>query len=250
MRHVRYEQGTADEGRRTRRNSGLSRRHLIGAAASGFVVGSQGLLLPEWLVADAQADEEDGGNDHPARGVQDRKQQKRDKGRHKREHNRRIKRRRSGGDQQEAQDLGFCIKIFDMSLIYWNGSGRNHVMSVADGSPECGQSMTYRWKDQVVPARQGNYAGEVRFVGWYRDMLLDLYSVSPHLHFEAQNPAAGYPHMKVTKDDPSAPGGRRTILDQGFFVNEVAQAVEKYFYIKRLPDNDEHKIFLIHYMGP
>jgi hypothetical protein len=49
--------------------------------------------------------------------------------------------------------------------------------------------------------------------------------------------------MKVTKGDSSAPGGRRTILDQGFFVDEVAHIDG--FEIKRQPDSDEHKVFVI-----
>ncbi len=50
--------------------------------------------------------------------------------------------------------------------------------------------------------------------------------------------------MTITKSDPTAPGGRRTILDKyGFFVNE--RVMQEGFVIERQPDFDEHKVFII-----
>jgi hypothetical protein len=125
-----------------------------------------------------------------------------------------------------------------MTLIFSVGFARDHLMSVAEGDPDCNHPMKFRWIDQVVPGNK-----EFQFVGWYPEMHLDLYSVSPYLHFEARNPRAGFPRMKLTKDDPSAPGGRRTLLDQGFFEYEIAKV--EGFDIRRLEDTDEHKVFEI-----
>jgi hypothetical protein len=75
-----------------------SRRALLGAA-SGFGLATSGLLLPEWLVAEAEA-----ADDHPARPIQDRAGQKRSKRRHRREHHREVHRRQDDNDANQRQD--------------------------------------------------------------------------------------------------------------------------------------------------
>ena len=82
---------------------------MLGAAAGGFALAASGLLLPAWLVEEAAAD------NHPVRGVQDRKQQRRDKRRHELEHNRRVKRRQR--QQGATKAPGAFIKGVRMKVV-------------------------------------------------------------------------------------------------------------------------------------
>jgi hypothetical protein len=90
-----------------------SRRSLLSGAASGVALAASGLLLPEWLVEEAAADT------HPVRGVQDRKDQKRQKQRHKREHNRTVKRRRQQASRQDTP-RGSGSLIRDVAILVHN----------------------------------------------------------------------------------------------------------------------------------
>ena len=76
------------------------RRHLLGAAARGFALATS-VMLPAWLVEEAEA-----GN-HPVRGVQQRKEQRRAKARHQKHRDRH--RRHNHGDQQENRAPGAVI---------------------------------------------------------------------------------------------------------------------------------------------
>jgi hypothetical protein len=228
MPYERNEYATIEEEFDVDLTGGHNRRGLIGAAVSSFVAGASGLLLPGWL-EETEAREGALGGAKGGRRGQNRR------GRHK---------RRSHGDKKDKQKdqdkpRGACINVMDMTIIFSNGFARDHLMSVAHGGGGCNFLMKYRWINKVV---SGNT--EFQFVGWYPDMHLDLYSVSPTVHFEARNPSVGYPSMTVTKDDASAPGGLRTILPkQGFFVDEVVHV--EGFLIKRQEDFDEHKVFYI-----
>jgi hypothetical protein len=70
-----------------------SRRALLGAAAGGFALAASGLVLPDWLVAEA-------AENHPARRILRRKAQKRKKRRNERA------RREQQGRQDDGQDKG------------------------------------------------------------------------------------------------------------------------------------------------
>jgi hypothetical protein len=228
MLDERNECGTRDEDLDADQTTGLNRRRLIGAAVTSFVAGANGLLLPGWL-GEAEAREGAFGGAMGGRGK-----------------NRRRHKRRSAGDEKDKDKQkdrdkprgGGCINALSMTVIFHNISRRDHLMSVADGGGDCEYPMKYRWKNKVVLVGQ-----RFEFVGWYPEMHLDLYSLSPNLHFEARNPGAGFPRMKVTKDDSSVPSGRRTILDQGFY--ELESTDVEGFMIMRQEDFDEHKVFII-----
>jgi hypothetical protein len=79
-----------------------SRRWLLGAAAGGFGLAASGLVLPDWLIEEAEAD------NHPVRRIQKRKAQRRKKHRTGLEHRREVQRR-----QDDGQDKGRGGVIFD-----------------------------------------------------------------------------------------------------------------------------------------
>ncbi len=207
-------------------DSSPTRRRLLRAVSGGLVLAASGLFQPDWL-EEAEAREGALGGAMGGRGK-----------------NRRRHKQRSPGDRkdkQKDQDKprgGGCINALSMTLIFSNISRRDHLMSVADGGGDCDYPMKYRWENTVVPVGQ-----RFEFVGCYPEMHLDLYSLSPTLHFEARNPGAGFPRMKVTKDDSSVPSVRRTILDQGFY--ELESADVEGFMIMRQEDFDEHKVFSV-----
>lgn len=76
----------------------LSRRTLFGATG-GFALAASGLLLPDWLVEEAEA-----ADKHPVRGVQQRKEQRRKKQRNERDRRRKAHRRRD--DSTKPPGLG------------------------------------------------------------------------------------------------------------------------------------------------
>jgi hypothetical protein len=203
---------------------GLNRRHLIGGAVSGFVMGTHGLLLP----AEA-ADKPD--RDHiPVRRLQDRADQRRRHQSTERARKRRHGRSGKTANQQDDSPRGRCVwDILDMTLIFKGGSTITHNMTVVDNG-------TYRWKNQVVRPHE-----EFQFVGWHPDLELELYTAPPYLYFRAENPCLGAPIMDIREANPSGPPIPR--FRESFGVGE--QAGIQGFSIKRLEDADEHKVFLI-----
>jgi hypothetical protein len=75
-----------------------SRRRLLSGAAGGLALATSGLLLPDWLVEEAEAD------NHPVRRVQDRKEKKRQKFRNQLER-RHHKSRRNGGQESSSPGI-------------------------------------------------------------------------------------------------------------------------------------------------
>jgi hypothetical protein len=125
---------------------------MLGAVAGGVALAASGLLLPEWLVEDAEADEENEAGDHPARDVQERKQRKRDKRRHKREHNRRIKHRRGKQGRKELGDAPLGWR--DMAIVvhnYWSVPAPVKGWQV-HGDDASKYSIPAGWDSSSIPA--------------------------------------------------------------------------------------------------
>jgi hypothetical protein len=93
----------------------LSRRHLLGAAAGGFALATSGLLVPEWLVDEAEAGE------HPVRRIQGRKEQQRQKRHHRRENRRQLQRRQD--DQKGNHAPGAFIDGIRWGIYSPPGTG-------------------------------------------------------------------------------------------------------------------------------
>ena len=85
--------------RETNDAPGTTRRGLLSAVTGGFALATGGLLLPDWLVDETEAD------NHPVRRIQHRKERKRQKQRHHR-HHRRNHRRNQNHKQPAAAPRG------------------------------------------------------------------------------------------------------------------------------------------------
>jgi hypothetical protein len=77
--------------------AGLNRRSLLGSAAGSFALAASGLLLPDWLIEDAAAD------NHPVRGIQGRKDQRRNKRRHEHDRRHRQHHKHKGASKQHPR---------------------------------------------------------------------------------------------------------------------------------------------------
>lgn len=101
-----------------------SRRALFGAAMTGFALATSGLLLPDWLVAEAEA------ADHPVRRIQHRADKRR-----QRKHHRLKQKRTQQRHQQGAADApGVGLKIFRLSLV--NQSDLYTIASLYTGTTD------------------------------------------------------------------------------------------------------------------
>jgi hypothetical protein len=226
----RDEHGTTGHVGNPHDDGGQSRRHLVAAAAGGLLLAASG-LLPANLLEEAAA------RTRPVRRIQHRTQQRNRKRRilRARKQRRRAARRRQPSNTPLERKCLF-FQILDMTIIFKSSSTTTHTMSVAEGEGDHETPFSYRWRDQVVPAR-----GQFSFVGWYSGMSLNLNSVSPGLTFEAWNECVGFPQMRVSRATPSAQPEK--LLEKGFSVGEWVVVAN--FFIERLPDADEHKVFQI-----
>jgi hypothetical protein len=238
MAHERTTDGIATQDLRTNLAGILSRRHLIGAALSSFVVGIYGLFRTAGI-EDAAAHDH-----HPVRRLQDRADQRRHKRRNERARHRRQRRHsNTSGGNQPQEPLGCIYKRLDMTITFKNTSAQNHTMSVADGGGDQDEAYITRWPDHVVTSKQ-----QFSFVGWYPGMKLELKSVTPNLLFEAYNPCDWYPTMGVSKRDASSRTGW-TVIDPalGYSVHQHGSIAGTGAIVTRQPDKDEHKVFEITY---
>jgi hypothetical protein len=207
----------------------INRRALLGAAAGGCALATTGLLVPEWLVTEAEA------ADHPMRRIQKRQAKQRDKRRHRLEHRRQ---QNQGGDNNgnntppgsngATLDVALYVhtKKFPLEIAVWqsDADGKNGVM---------------KWGYRTIPA--GSFQD---FVGSDKRLmaLMTRKGTSPSLSYRVQvwNPAAGYPHVKIagplSQDEV-------VVVDQNLSVWETVY-VDGY-KLQRLNDTDNHKQFQI-----
>jgi hypothetical protein len=131
-----------------------SRRSLL-AGAGGFAFAASGLLLPDWLVEEAEAD------NHPVRRIQQRKEKRRRKGGHK---------RRTHGDKKDKlrDDESWVPRIAIAVHNYRNSAVRLQGWQVSDErgcGPDCAAwEMPTVWNWREIPGRTGNQHGHTEFV--------------------------------------------------------------------------------------
>lgn len=115
------------------------RRAVLGGAAGGLTLAASGLLLPEWLVKDAQAE------NHPAHHVQHRADHHRQRQHHRLQQNRTQQRRRRRQHQDQANAPGVGTKILMLTLknladvstktSLWSGHGTWRVANDVENYP-------------------------------------------------------------------------------------------------------------------
>jgi hypothetical protein len=127
--------------------AGRHRRALLGTAAGGLVLAASGLLLPEWLVAEAEAAE------HPVRRIQHRSGQKRSKRRHRREHRREVHRRQNEHDANNDanQDKPPKGLLFEIKFHVQNLSSQEIAYQVWDQKDEVFDHSWHHVKSGQIP---------------------------------------------------------------------------------------------------
>jgi hypothetical protein len=210
-------------------NSG-SRRLLLGGAAGGFALAASGLLLPDWLVEEAEADK------HPARRVQ---------GRTERRQDRKRKVRRNRKDRQDhKEDNGEPAPgntgQKDVEIVLITGPQESVIAEVW----EYHNPWVLKWKSRTVgPNQQAKFTGsETKLV------LVGRYLSKPgNLYFRAINRDLFFtPTIKIAQGswDKNGPKDQGDVyVDQSISEGEFV-AIDG-FRVDRGTDSNQHKIFVI-----
>lgn len=168
-----------------------NRRRLIGGVASSCALAASGLLIPSWLVEEANAD------NHPVQGIQGRRDRRRHKQRHKR-NKRRHHHKHNGQSRQHARgSKGFNGIEFQLEI---DGYRQMKVSFYATGGG-------YDWR--LVKSKTLGPADKATFGGTLDPCAL---WIDNRFWVEAVNPTLDYPKLKVgyggSVDSTGWKGGR------------------------------------------
>lgn len=120
----------------------LNRRSLLGTATGGLVLAAGGLLVPDWLVEGAEAD------DHPVRRIQGRKEGQRGRRRRRLERRREQHRREQHRRRDQNGDTAVGDQIYkDIAFVFDVSGGRSVRVSAHNLFPSRGY-LTDRWVQQ------------------------------------------------------------------------------------------------------
>jgi hypothetical protein len=223
-----------------RSETGLRRRHLLGAAAAGFAWAASGLYGPEALVTPATA------ADRPAHRVQKHKEQRREKRRQERDRQRHDKQENHGAKGNDKAPRGGdhqrWIEIYlynDRPVTTPNGSA-----SVTDwGWDE--DERTWHGVPITLPnghvvhfQHTGRFDAGVVIDGRYNMFARNDFILTPRAFLN-------YGGTMTTNGNCCA----TRVLNEALSVNEVIAAdIEgHHFVLKRLADNDDFKVFEFHF---
>lgn len=174
--------GPADPLADVTRNTGRWRL-LLGAATSGIVLATSGLLLPEWLVEKAEADEGDGLADHPVRNVQHRADKRRQRRHHRLKQKRRRQQRPADGRTTNLKD--YWIKRVNLTVI----NNTSETLSLTD---YMGNGNWVSQGDQTLSAFGGRY--EQTDNSQSQGV---LFKILNHPFLSAFNPVIGTPFVRA-----------------------------------------------------
>jgi hypothetical protein len=215
-----------------------SRRAVLGAAAGGFALAASGLLLPEWLVEEAEAD------NHPVRRSQGREERKRQKrhNQHTQHHDRDSRRDddKPPGRDLDFKDIKFVVGVLGgqpVKVAFYAGAERR---TNGDRGPwHLGYELretknlapnTLEWTTFTTGAHE-NYGAL-----WMQDRFL--------AHIE--NPAVGFVQLKMgyggTFDKDGWHGGT-TVFNGNIYeqVQESMTQAEYNFAVYRETDTNDYK---------
>jgi hypothetical protein len=139
-----------------------SRRWLLGAAAGSFALAASGLVLPIWLVEEAEAAE------YPVRRIQRRKDQRRKKRRNELQHRREVQRRQDdekprGRDFLELRNV--AIYVHNLRPVPVQVQGWQKEQLDNHPFPRFGFRQRPGWTWSTIPARTGVPYSTKDFVG-------------------------------------------------------------------------------------
>jgi hypothetical protein len=210
-------------------SSGLSRRALLGAAG-GLALATNGLLLPDWLIEEAEAD------NHPVRRIQHRKEEKREKHLKELERRRNQQRREKGHDGRGQGFLKDIVLTVDNILDefvpadLWSEFNGNWRADLAGGMDANSQ--------EKFPHGHRKY-DHLAYVPFYRYLI------------ELNNPIAGFPWVTLAWGGVMGRqgwgGGTTVVFKKGLEEFQVVgMTVEGYrFVVQRLPDDNNFKYFTL-----
>ena len=143
-----------------------TRRYLIRATAGGFALAASGLLLPEWLVEEAEATD-----NHPAQRILGRKDGQRVRRRHDRHHHQ----RRRPSERRKDHNLGDLFPTHAGILVYNWRSAPVRTRGLQRDSPYHNWYVPNGWDWGEIPAQDPQRGISTReFPGDYDQLVVQI----------------------------------------------------------------------------